>query len=183
MKECRHTSTFHLNDRWGQLSMQRNSEMHTIGTENAETKEGRQLMDDDGTFGMVVELSGKDSLDVFRLSRKDLVGVRQCWDCEEVKHVCTLVSANCRIMYVDPKRSDRLNSTSPDVGYINEVIGIAERVLTKVLVSRERVKILLQDAKAKGEDGVRLQFPRHHCAHFFGLFAMLVLGPSNLQVE
>lgn len=61
--------------------MQRNSEMHTIGTENAETKKGRQLMDDDGTFGMVVELSGEDSLDVFRLSRKDLVGVRQCWDC------------------------------------------------------------------------------------------------------
>ena len=41
-------------------------------------------MDDDGTFGMVVELSGEDSLDVFRLSRKDLVGVRKCWDCEEL---------------------------------------------------------------------------------------------------
>lgn len=86
-------------------------------------------------------------------------------------------------MYVHPKLSDRLNSTSPDVGYINEVIGIDDSVLTKVFISRERVKILLQDPQAKGQDGVRFQFPRHHCPHFLGLFAVFVLGPSNLQVE
>lgn len=33
---------------------------------------------------MVIKLGSKDSLDVFRLCREDLLGVRQCWDYGEV---------------------------------------------------------------------------------------------------